>query len=257
MTTINTILEKINTAKSLDFGTIFSDSIDLFKKTWIQGFLLQLFSMIIMLPLIIVIYVPLIGIYIAQVSSGELDPEAFNSVFAGFSILFIILLIVGAFVLSTLTIALQAGFFRIMKRLDHDEDIQTSDFFYFIKGKYLGKLFILMIAAAFISIIATLLCFLPLIYVMVPLAFFTMFFAFNPELSVNDIVKGSFALGNKKWLLVFGLLIVSSLLSQIVGMLLCGIGLLFTAPFVYHPVYLVYKNVVGFDVDKPTNHNVE
>ena len=84
-----------------------------------------------------------------------------------------------------------------------------------------------------------------------------MFFAFNPEFSVGEIVKGSFAIGNKKWLLVFGLLIVSSLLAQIVGMILCGIGVFFTAAFVYHPIYLVYKNVVGFEDDNAVNHIVE
>lgn len=257
MTSLNTILERIKSAPSLDFGNIFSDSIELFKKTWIQGFLLQLFSMIIMLPLILIIYVPLIGVMIAQAESGDVNPDAYNAVFAGFSVLFIILIIVGALVLSTVTIALQAGFFRIMKRLDHDQEVLTSDFFYFIKGKYLGKLFVLMLASVFISTIATLLCFLPLIYVMVPIYFFTMFFAFNPEFSVGEIVKGSFAIGNKKWLLVFGLLIVSSLLAQIVGMILCGIGVFFTAAFVYHPVYLVYKNVVGFEDDNAVNHIVE
>lgn len=257
MTSITTILERIKVAPTLDFGEIFSDAIELFKKTWIQGFLLQLFSMIIMLPLIIIIYVPILGVLIAQAESGEVDSNAINAVFAGFSILFIILIIVGVLVLSTVTIALQAGFFRIMKKLDHDEDVLTSDFFHFIKGKYLGKLFVLMLASVFISIIATLLCFFPLIYVMVPMSLFTLFFAFNPEFSVGDIIKGSFALGNKKWLLLFGLLIVSSLLSQIVGMILCGIGILFTTAFVYHPAYLVYKNVVGFKDDSKVNHIVE
>lgn len=257
MTSLNTILDRIKSAPSLDFGNIFSDSLELFKKTWIQGFLLQIFSMIIMLPLILIIYVPLIGIMLTQIENGEYEPDAYNAVFAGFSVLFIILIVVGSLVLGTVTIALQAGFFRIMKRLDYDQEVLTSDFFYYVKGKYLGKLFILMLASIFISTIATLLCFLPLIYVMVPMYFFTFFFAFNPEFSVGDIIKGSFSLGNKKWLLVFGLLIVSSLLAQIVGAILCGIGAFFTTAFVYHPIYLVYKNVVGFEDDNTINHIVE
>ena len=42
---------------------------------------------------------------------------------------------------------------------------------------------------------------------------------------------------------------LASLLSQIVGVLLCGIGALFTAAFVYHPTYLIYKEVIGFEND--------
>ncbi|MFC5194740.1 hypothetical protein ACFPH8_05310 [Bizionia hallyeonensis] len=49
---------------------------------------------------------------------------------------------------------------------------------------------------------------------------------------------------------------MNSLLAQIVGMLMCGIGILVTAPFVYHPMYLVYKNVIGFEDEVPTNHIV-
>lgn len=247
MNTINSLLEKIAAAKELDFGTIFSESIELFKKTWLQGFLLQLFTLLVMLPLIIVLYVPLIGVMIAQQESGYSDNEAFSNFFAGMSILYVLFVIVGIFVLGAISVALNAAFYRIMKKLDYDEQVTTSDFFYFVKGKYLSKTFMIMLVSILIAIPAALLCYIPLIYAIVPLSFFALIFAFNPELSVGEIVKASFKLGNKKWLISFGLIFVSSLLAQIVGFLLCGIGVLFTAPFVYHPIYLIYKKVIGFD----------
>lgn len=246
MNRIDNLSRKIETAKDLDFGTVFSEAIELFKKTWLQGFLLQLFTFLVMLPLILVIYLPIIGMIIAQ--EGEYgDGQVFTEFFAGMSIMFVLFLIVGVFVLGTLSVALQAGFYRIMHKLDYDEQVITSDFFYFIKGKYLGKVFTLLLASIGISILAASLCGIPLIYAMVPLSYFAVIFAFNPELSTSDIVKVSFKLGNKKWLITFGLIIVSSLLSQMVGYLLCGIGLLFTAAFVYHPLYIIYKSIIGFD----------
>ena len=51
-------------------GNVFSESIELYKKTGLQGFLLQLFTVIIMLPLIIVLYIPLIAMFIAQAENG-------------------------------------------------------------------------------------------------------------------------------------------------------------------------------------------
>jgi uncharacterized membrane protein len=72
-------------------------------------------------------------------------------------------------------------------------------------------------------------------------------FAFNPELSASNIIKASFGLGNKKWLLAFGLIIISSILAQIIGFLMCFIGLFVTSSFVYLPIYFIYKEVVGFD----------
>ncbi|TWO33460.1 hypothetical protein E1J38_006080 [Seonamhaeicola sediminis] len=247
MSAINTLIEKINSSKTLDFGNIFSDSIELFKKTWVQGFLLQLFTLIIMLPLIIVLYVPLIAAIIAQQESGFGNNEAFENFIAGMSVFYIVFVVAGVLVLGAISVGLNAGFYRMMRKLDNNEQTNTSDFFYFIKGTYLSKIFVLMLASFGIAILAVILCYLPIFYVMVPLSLFAIVFAFNPDLSVGEIVKVSFKLGNKKWLLIFGLLFVSGLLAEIVGFMLCGIGLLFTAAFPYHPIYLIYKEVIGFD----------
>lgn len=248
MNTINSLLEKIEQSrKELDFGIIFSESIELFKKTWVQGLLLQLFIIIVALPLIIVLYIPLLGMIIAQQENGYTDPEILNGFFASMSILYILFVIVGVFVLGAITVALNAGFFRIMKKLDYNEQIATSDFFYFVKGKYLSKVFILMLVLIIIAIPAALLCYIPLIYAIVPLSYFALIFAFNPELSVGDIVKASFKLGNKKWLISFGLLVVSFICYFILSMVTCGLGGLFLKSFLYHPIYLVYKKVVGFN----------
>ncbi len=247
MNTSTTLLDKIRNAPALDFGIIFSAAIELFKKTWIQGFLLQLFTFIVMLPLIFILYIPIITMAIAQAKNGYSDANLYGEFFAGLSILYVLFIIVGVLVLGAVQVALQAAFFRIMKQLDHDGQVATSDFFIFLKGNYLSKALMLTLISVLIAIPAVLLCYIPLIYVMVPMSFFTMVFAFNPELSVGDIVKVSFSIGNKKWLLAFGLMFVSYILSQIVGVLLCGIGLLFTAAFIYHPFYLIYKAVIGFD----------
>ena len=258
MNTITSIIEKIERAKELDFGTIFSESIELFKKTWVQGLLLQIFTIIVMIPLIIILYIPLIMMMIAQQESGYADPNAFNEFFAGMSVLYLIFVFVGILVLGTISLALNAGFFRIMKRLDHDEVITTSDFFHFVKGKHLSKIFILMLVSVLISTLVGFvagilalptffLSFLIFLYLMVPMSFFTLIFAFNSELNVGDIVKASFKLGNKKWLISFGLYFVSYICVMILTMITCGLGSLFVTPFMYHPLYLVYKHVVGFE----------
>ena len=60
---------KIQNAKDLDFGNIFSQSIELFKKTWVQGLVMLLLTMALMLPFYIIMYIPLIAM-------GIFDPEA-------------------------------------------------------------------------------------------------------------------------------------------------------------------------------------
>lgn len=247
MNTITSLLEKINNAKQLDFGAIFSEAIELYKKTWLQGFLLQIFTLVIMLPLIIVLYVPLIGLMVAQQESGYNDQEALSTFLGGMSVLYILFVVIGIFVLGTISLTLQASFFRIIKRMDYNEVVNTTDFFHFVKGKYLSKAFVLMLISIGIAIPSALLCYIPLIYTMVPLSYFMLVFAFNPEFGTGDVVKASFKLGTKKWGITIALFLVSYLCVFVISMITCGLGSLFLQAFLWHPIYLIYKKVVGFD----------
>ena len=81
---------------------------------------------------------------------------------------------------------------------------------------------------------------------MVPVALINVIYAFNPDMEASDIVKLGFKLGNKKWLITFGLMLVAGLLAQIVGMIMCFVGVFVTAAFAYLPQYFIYKDVIGF-----------
>ena len=91
---------------------------------------------------------------------------------------------------------------------------------------------------------------------MVPLHLIVVIFAFNENLSVSDIINLSFKLGNKFWLLIFGLIIVSSLIAQL-GFILCFVGLFITAFFIHIPIYYFYKETIGFkDVSNDNSDNL-
>lgn len=244
---LSEIQQKISNAPALDFGDIFNKSIELYKKSWLYAFLLQLIVLIITLPFIIVLYAPLVMAIVAQSESGRMDPDVFGSLFAGFTIFYLIIFFLGILAAAVFQLALHAAFFRILKQIDEGQEVKASDLFYFLKGKFFGSVTLLMLAIILISLIAALLCYVPLIYAMIPLSFFTIVFAFNPDLSIGNIVKISFNLGTKKWLISFGLFIVAYLLVIVLTLLTCGIGSLFLSPFIYLPLYFVYKQVVGFD----------
>jgi len=245
--TLSEIEAKIKNAPALDFGDIFNKSMELFKKGWLYGLLLQLFVIIIMMPFIIILYVPFVMAIIAQSGSGNIDPNIFGSMFAGFSMLYIIIFILGILAATVFQLALNAGFFRLLKLIDSGQSVKAADLFYFLKGKYFGSVTLLMLSTVIISLIAATLCYVPLIYAIIPLSFFTIVFAFNPEMGVGDIVKVSFNLGTKKWLISFGLFFVTYLLVIFLTILTCGIGSLILTPFIYLPLYFVYKEVIGFD----------
>lgn len=245
--TLSEIQQKIRNAPALDFGDIFNKSIELYKKSWLYAFLLQLIVLIITLPFIIVLYAPLVMSIVAQSKSGEMDPNIFGSLFAGFTVFYLVIFFLGILAATVFQLALHAAFFRILRQIDESHEVKASDLFYFLKGKHFGSVTLLMLATIFISLIAALLCYVPLIYAMIPISFFTIVFAFNSDMSIGDIVKISFNLGTKKWLISFGLFIVAYLLVIVLTLLTCGIGSLFLSPFIYLPLYFVYKQVVGFD----------
>ncbi|WP_274473931.1 hypothetical protein [Mangrovimonas aestuarii] len=232
----------IESAPKLDFGDIFNASIDLFKKIWLQGLITLLITMALMIPFYLIIYFPLIAM-------GIINPEALDngdSASAFLMVPFVVFAILFGAIAATIAFTLKAAFFRICKNKDLGIE-EADDYFYYFKKPYFVKAIKLGLATVGISLLATMLCVLPIIYVAVPIAFINVVFAYNPDLSVSEIIKLSFKLGNKKWLLTFGLMIVTGLLAEFVGILLCGIGVLVTASFAYLPVYLIYKKVIGFE----------
>lgn len=251
------ISERIERSMSPDFGDVLSKSIDLFKKVWLQGFLMMVFTFVLLLPVIIISYVPLFGVIMenaqyeaSSYNTGDIYLQRSVNPFEQLSTVIYSMAIIfgGILAVSFLMYAVMAGFYRVLKNADIYGKVETSDLFYYFKGKYLGKAAVLGISVTLISLVATLLCYFPVIYVSVPLNMALVVFAFNPDLSVSDILKVSFKLGNKYWLIIFGLILVAGIISGL-GVIACGIGMLFTASFARIPLYVIYKETVGFEVD--------
>lgn len=236
------IQQKIQNAKDLDFGKIFNDSIELFKKMWLQGLLMMLIMIGFSIAFLFMIYIPLIAFGVAD----GFNPGAYDGL-APIAMLFVfIAYFVFIFGMTVLSFGLKAGLYRIMRQKDLGI-VGSDDYFYFLRKPHLGKTVKLSLAFFGISLIATLLCVFPIIYVMVPLNLLVVMYAFNPEISGSNLIKASFDLGNKKWFITFGLTLVAGMLAQVVGMLLCGIGIFFTASFAAVPLYFIYKEVIGFE----------
>jgi hypothetical protein len=161
-------------------------------------------------------------------------------------IFFVLAYLVFVFVVLVVTFALKVADFRIMRQKDRDV-IGKDDYFFFLRKPYRSKTINLYLAYFRISLLAMLSCVFPLIYVLVLLNLLMVMYAFNPEVSSSNLIKVSFELGHKKWLITFGITLVASFLAQIVGVLICGIGILATASFEVIPLYLIYKGVIGFD----------
>lgn len=251
------LLSKIQVASTIDFGDLFNESVTLFKKVWVQGLILQLFSILIMLPFIIIFYVPYFQLVLENSSNGVMDSAALGQELInayGSSLLWIYLVMLLG---SLVSYVLYLGFYRIVKKIDHGQEFVFSELFHFFKAASIGKSFGLAVTHMFISLLATLLCFLPIIYAIVPLMFLLPVFAYNSNLSTSEIVKVSFALGNKKWGIVFLTLILNGILIYVIAIVTCGLGTLFVSCFLYLPQYIIYKKVIGFDGPKEVVQSID
>ncbi|SRX75507.1 hypothetical protein [Aequorivita antarctica] len=240
------IFQKIETAKSPDFGGILSKSFELFKKVWVEGMLHLLVTLAIILPFLAMLYIPFIAILIkAEANGGRPDFNPFLEYSVAWIAIYIVAFLVVMIIIQTIAYAITAHFFKVLKKADTGIPLETGGYFDYLKNHF-QKILVLSLAAFGITLLAAILCYLPIFYVMVPLQIMFVIFAFNPQLSVSEIVKTGFKLGNRFWLIAFGLIIVSSLIAQ-AGIILCGIGLLATAFFTHIPMYYFYKETIGFD----------
>ena len=253
----NEIKSRIENASALDFGTIFNQSIELFKKVWVQGLVTLLLNMVLAIPVIMVVYIPLLFFgFISALTVSSFDSYGQSGMSVIMVVALVIVYIFMIVAMSAIGLGLKAAFYRICKLKDLDQ-VGREDYFYFFKKPYLGKTIKLGVAFTGIAFLATLLCFLPVIYAVVPLSFIVIVYAFNPDLSISGIVKLGFDLGNKKWLISFGLMFISGFLAMIIGFLMCGFGVYVTASFGQLPAYFVYKGVVGFDDDNEQMGSIE
>ncbi|MBU3028307.1 MULTISPECIES: hypothetical protein [Zobellia] len=240
--TLNQLTEKIEQNPILDFGTVFSSAIELFKKVWLQGFITILLTLVLMIPLYLIFYVPFIVLGVSNPATFESDVMAPVMGLAMFLLMPVLILGV-----MTISVALNAAFMRICRMKDLGIS-EPEDYFYYLKNGRWKKSLGLGLLMLLVAIAGMLLCGVGLIYAMVPLSLLPAFFAFNEELSSIDILKACFKLGNKNWFIIFGLIILSGIMAEL-GIVLCGVGIFFTAMFSKVPTYYMYKNGVGFKED--------
>ncbi|MCL9804666.1 hypothetical protein NAT51_03980 [Flavobacterium amniphilum] len=235
--------QKIATNPRLDFGTVFNESLELFKKIWGKGALFMLFYLLGSFLLMMLLGMPLslLGVAIDDVNATG---SGFTTLAGLGAILFMLLFFV---VIITFVTGLMAGFFHGCKKADEGGEFRTSDYFTFFEGRYLKRTVGVGLATFGVALLSAILCYLPLIYTSIPLSYFVVIYAFNPHLSTTEIVKLAFKLGTNKWGITFASTFVVLLLAYLGAIITCGIGFIFTFSFMLIPRYYIYKGVVGFN----------
>lgn len=247
MSSLNCISKKVAEAPKIDFGDLFNESVLVFKKVWLQGFILQLLSIGLSLPLMFLNFSMFQDSRIDSNSQYNIQSILFDDAMTQqhgsvLVIYYLVTIVVG--IISSL---ISFGFFRIIAKMDMGQGFLFSDFFYFFRDGKFTKSLLLVLANFGVAILAVLMCVFPIFYVMIPLMFVTPFYVFNSELSILDVLKSSFALGHKKWGITFAITFLNIISLYVLIMLTCGLGALFFSCFLQMPIYVLYKKIISFE----------
>jgi len=242
------IFKRIENAPKPDFGNVISESFELYKKVFSQGLIHALLSMVVVIPFMLLVYIPILPMYADMISNmGNPYYQPDISEFMGFPmmILWVFVILIGAIIVQFVTMSIYGHFFREMKRIDFGTSEDIGGYFTILK-EHFGKLVLLSLATVGIVLLAELLCFVPVLYVIVPIHWIFPIFVFNQNLSASEIIKAAFKLGNKNWLIFAGLGIVVSIMASL-GAILCYVGIIATYFFTYVATYVAYRDTIGFD----------
>lgn len=161
-------------------------------------------------------------------------------------------------IIALLFAPINAGCLQLCRDADKTGEVKFGTIFSFYKGKYLGRLMLVMvittfiqnglnIALNFIPVIGQL-TYLLLIIVMYVMIIYVQPFIVFADTSVGDSFALSFKLAAKTFLPVLGYGLLFGLLFCL-GIFACCIGLLFTAALLPAYNYVMYKRTVGFPED--------
>ena len=250
-TTQDRIEEIKKNGYTLDFGNVFNNAFENYKKIALYG---GLMIFVIFVLLSIFAFGVLIAIFggaavVDFLKPENLKPEEFSLntllIFSGISVL-----------ISCLISPLTAALIKMAYCAERDEEFHISTMFEYYKAPYFKEIFIATFVISIISsIISTIINYtqIPVIgfvvtviielftILMIPLIIFG-------KLKAIEALEASILIVSKQPLILLGLIVVGSI-GTLVGLIGCCIGIVFTLPFLNSLYYAIYSEIIGFETE--------
>lgn len=234
-----TEFDNLTTTPQKDNSSIISHAFGVYKKTFLYA----------ILAIILTIIASYVFSYFAEMLTG-FDSESMQELaksgsadykrifmmpgygsFLGLNILFGLILY-----------PLYAGFLYILNKANFNEQISVSDLFIGYKQNTL-QIILYGIISNIILTIAFALCLLPGLF-LAPLFLFAFPILFFENTTAIDAIKKSFKIAKENYWTVWVVAVLAFLIS-LSGLILCFVGVLLTAPFLYAAIYSAYCAYYG------------
>ncbi len=145
-------------------------------------------------------------------------------------------------VLGLLMYPVYAGYVYAMHRANTGQTVSLSDFFIGFRQNALQYIVYGLILGIAVMI-GFMLCVLPVFFI-IPFFFLGIPFILFENASGIDALKKSFSTGGSNYGTMLAVSFISIIIT-IAGIILCGIGILLTAPFFYAAMYSAYCAYIG------------
>jgi hypothetical protein len=245
-------IEEIKTnGYELDFGTVFEQAFENYKKIAIYAGSILLISLFVLIVLLTTIAISIFGTENVTdfLKPENLKPENFTAdvlLIYDLSILF----------LGCLLSPFQAGFLKMADCAQKGEEFHFTSIFEYYKFPYLGNIIVSTLIIALMGYGITTLLNLAGIgslglltsFTISFLTFLTIPLIVFGKLNATESIQSSITLVLKQPFLIFGLLLIA-IVGSFVGMMLFLIGIFFTLPFVYSMEYSIYNSIIGTDTE--------
>lgn len=248
---MKTTLQKIETIKNegyaLDFGDVFSNGFEIYKKMFLNAGI----AFILLTLVFVSLFMGVIG---AAIGFTDFTSQMTNFNIANFSTVGVLIYLIVMVLVTGFMAPFSAGILKMAYCVVKNEPFSLSTAFDYYKSHYFKDLFIAAIIITFFSaginvaleysgvkIIGVLVAYLIsfLTFLTIPLIVFG-------NLTATQAIQNSLLLVLKKPIVIAGLLIVAIILSMFGIMGFC-IGIFFTLPLIYAVHFAVYDAIIGID----------
>jgi hypothetical protein len=246
MTTTKKTLDNIRAnGYDIDFGTVFNNAFEVYKKIALQAGLAILLMTIFICIAAGLLAVGVIGVAISMESLEQFKVE-------NMSILWLVAYIFCMILFGALTSPIHAGLIKMAQDAYQGDDYSVSTVFDYYRSVYFKEIVTATVVITFFSTVLSVglqwvgfqwlgvimsLSISVLTFLTIPLIIFG-------DLKAMEAIEGSILVVSKQFLILFALIIVATIFICL-GIFGFCIGIFFTLPLIYALYYTIYREIFG------------
>lgn len=265
MNRYNFVKSQIDRIESEGYGlnleSLLSRTFNIYKKSFFQLSLVMLLYTFALVFTWFLMFEFIYGVeFVELIEMAQDDPSIVNGVMANIDLSRGLIYSAVLAVATAIVSPIFAGVNKLAYQIHNDRPFSIGDLFAYYKQPYFSNIFVFSLILAFvvqflgvvlmqvIPQLASIASIWIQIFLNVSLIFVIPLIVFG-DMKWVEAMKASFKISFKNWFFLLFVLGIGLILSYL-GILLCGVGIIFTYPFFYVLIFVIYDDVIGFEEEK-------